>query len=370
MHDFIRVTILVTVLATFGVCPGGAQAPGGGFVPTMPMHMPVPTLTPVTTQLPTQPGENVLRADLPWKVEINKPFKMFVWYNSTNPSSGSLSVSTDVSEKVRYDPDTVKLQHPDRREKIMVTVENAPSGLAELMVMSDCCEDIAVTVDAGFKGRLRWKTPPSLESRSVRPATIELVDSQDQPLALDAPMHLKLVATNAEIRAAGKPWGSALDFALGDGDRSTPTFEMRPTPLDVASGTIQVTGYINKPDYIILKTNMDFDISPPWWLRLGMAACGGLLFSVYRIFRKKSGWTLSSIVRAGGTGVAAGLFAYVLADLDVLGIKIDTTHLRAFVVLGLVVAYAGIEPILSAFVKKPAARGSAQNDDGAPDGDK
>jgi hypothetical protein len=336
-------------------------------MPAMPTPVPIPTVpTPVSTQAA---GNNILRADLPWKVEINKPFKMLVWYKSTNSTSGAFSVSTDVSEKVGYDPDTVTLQHPNLRQKIMVTVGSAPSGLAELMVVSDCCgEGIVVTVDAGFKGRVRWKTPPSLESRSVRPATIELVDSQDQPLALDAPMHLKLAATNAEIRAEGKSWGNALDFALGDGDRSTPTFEMRPTPLDVASGTIQVTGYINKPDYIILKTNLDFDISPPWWLRLGMAACGGLLFSIYRIFRKRSGWTVSSIVRAGGTGVAAGLFAYVLADLDVLGIKLDTTHLRAFVVLGLVVAYAGVEPILSAFVKKPASR-PAQSEDIASDGE-
>ncbi len=330
----------------------------------------MPAIT-VTTSPPKpsdpQPGRNRLQADLPWRVEINRPFKMWVWYESNNPSAGPIGVDTDVSEKVHYDPETVALERPKVRKKVMVHVESAPSGLAELMLTSESAEGLVCTVDTGFKGRLRWKTPPSLESRSVLPATIELVDSQDQSLALDAPMHLKLVATNAEVRVEGKPWGSTLDFALGNGDRSTPTFEMRPTPLDVASGTMQVTGYINKPDYIILKTNLDFNISPPWWLRLGMAACGGLLFSVYRTFRRKSGWKLLSVARAGGTGVAAGLFAYVLADFDVLGIKIDTTHLRAFVVLGLVVAYAGIEPILSALVKKSPAQEAAPITEGAVD---
>lgn len=353
MRNSLRVILLRTVLIALGIFVLGK---GGAQLPTPPpIAPPIMVPTPSPHVMPRM-EDNVLQGDLPWKVEINKPFKMWVWYKSKNPSAGSVDVNTDVSEKVLYDPETETLPQPNKRKKIMVTVKNAPSGLAELIVTSDYCQGIVFTVDAGFKGRLKWKTPPSLESRSVRPATIELVDSQDQPLALDAPMHLKLVSTNAEIRAEGKPWGSTLDFALGDGDHSTPAFEIRPTPLDVASGTMQVTGYINKPDYVIVKTNLDFDISPPWWLRLGMAACGGLLFSVYRTFRTKS-WSLSSIGRAGGTGVAAGLFAYVLADWNVLGIKIDTTHLRAFVVLGLIVAYAGIEPILGAILKKTAASG-------------
>ncbi len=289
----------------------------------------VTSTSPATTDDQSS-AAGTLFVDLPWKAEQNKPFRMDVWYV------------------------------PKVRQKATVTVTKSPSGLAEIIVTSECCDDISMSVDTGFKGRLKWKTPPALESRTIHPATIEIVDSQDRPLQLDAPIHLRLSSSNAQMQAQNGKWVDTLEFVLRDGESSTPTFLLRPTPFDASTGGIQVTGFLNDESYTVLKSNLDFDVTPPWWLRLSMAAFGGLLFSAYRTFRGGREWTTRRVLSPLGVGLLAGGFAYIIADWDVLGIKTDTTHLRAFVVLGLVVSYVGIEPLLAAITKRLKVSGDDQ----------
>jgi len=47
----------------------------------------------------------------------------------------------------------------------------------------------------------------------------------------------------------------------------------------------------------------------------------------------------------GLTRLAGGL-AFVLSDLNLIGIKIDTSSLRGFVILGFLFSYVGIDLIL------------------------
>jgi hypothetical protein len=289
---------------------------------------------------------------------------MDVWYvPAENGSTIPADVFMDISERVTYKPDHLTLS-AKVRQRAMVTVTKSPSGLAEVMVTSECCDDISMSVDAGFKGRLRWKTPSAVESREVQPTSIEIVDSQDRPLQLDAPMHLRLTSSNAEIRISDGKWLDSLEFILRDGDTATPTFYLRPTPLDASTGSIQVSGFLNDKSYTVLKSNLNFDITPPWWLRLGMAALGGLLFSAYRTFRRGGELSVRKVFKPLSVGLLAGGFAYIIADWDVLGIKMDTTHLRAFVVLGLIVSYIGIEPLLAIIAKRLKANANEKSRQG------
>ena len=179
--------------------------------------------------------------------------------------------------------------------------------------------------------------------------TAEFVDAQKNPVALDAPMQMRVAIEKAEIRLAGKEWGKAADFVVSQGDRSTPALEIRPTPYDVDTGMLQATGFLTG-NYVVLNDRTDFLIRPPWWLRLLMAIFGGVLLSTYQAAKQFGAGSISAgrtWVRGLVGGIFAGAFAYLLADWDVIGIKIDTTRLRGFIVLGLLMSYVGVEPALA-----------------------
>jgi len=63
-------------------------------------------------------------------------------------------------------------------------------------------------------------------------------------------------------------------------------------------------------------------------------------------------------------GALAGALAYFLVNMNILGIKIDTTALQGFLVLGFLFAYVGIDTILKLVTRKDGD--SKQKDDAMP----
>jgi len=50
------------------------------------------------------------------------------------------------------------------------------------------------------------------------------------------------------------------------------------------------------------------------------------------------------------SGSVAGALAYFLSNFDVLGIAVDTSSLRGFVILGFLFSYVGVDLILKTLV--------------------
>ena len=88
-----------------------------------------------------------------------------------------------------------------------------------------------------------------------------------------------------------------------------------------------------------------------------MAMMGGMLYSFFQCIRlgkthRRSGkgtfkqFFLRKIIPRLITGCVSGLLAYLFASWGILGITVDTTTLKGFVILGIIFSYIGIDLIL------------------------
>ena len=81
------------------------------------------------------------------------------------------------------------------------------------------------------------------------------------------------------------------------------------------------------------------------WLPIVLAVAGGLLYGAYKILNsalpdQHRAWASTAIFLTSGV---AGFIGYLIADLDLLGLKLDPTVLRSYPLLGFLVAYFGID---------------------------
>jgi hypothetical protein len=324
-----------------------------------------PTVT--TTAVTVQAGQTVqvnfvvnakgvLNLLIPDTVAINVPFKMDASYLPDKPVNGArANVFFDRGTNVQYDPPELILE-PFRRKQITVTVKKAPSGLARIAAYSGCCPDRIATVLCDFKGRLRALDPDNLESRKNQPVSVLLEDNQGRPLILDSDLDLRIATYNADVSADGKIWQTTIVSKIRKGAARSDFVYIRPTPVDVADGHIQVTGFGDGGN-VAFSDDLAFKITSPWWLKLGMAMLGAFLYALYKRLNSPADETeVLTFLKSLGAALVAGAFAYELANLNVFGIKLDTTSLHGFVMLGLLTAYVGVEPLLSKLVERRTQR--------------
>jgi hypothetical protein len=295
---------------------------------------------------------------IPDVVSINEPFTIDVAYQPATAVAGAAAtVYFDSNSNVSYDQPQVTLQ-PFRRAHVTVTIKKAASGLARIMAYSGCCPARIVTVVCDFKGRLRSLDPDVLESRQKQPVSVVLEDNQGRPLILDADLDLRISAFNADISTDGERWHTTIASKIKKGAARSEFFYVRPTPVDNASAHIQVTGY-GEAGNVAFSDDLPFTVTSPWWLKLAMAMLGAFLYALYKRLNASSTDTeFVTFLRSLGAALIAGVFAYELANLNVFGIRLDTTSLHGFVVLGLLTAYVGVEPLLAKFVERRNERTS------------
>jgi len=97
---------------------------------------------------------------------------------------------------------------------------------------------------------------------------------------------------------------------------------------------------------------LHFKILPPIWIRLGVTILGAIIYSLYQLVHKLSGPLRKALTQTVIAGAFAGLFGWALADWNVLGIRTDPEHLTGYFVLGLLTAYAGVEPMFEKFSRR------------------
>jgi len=299
---------------------------------------------------------------VPDAVPVNEPFDIDIWYEpDKSAAAGAVAnVVFDRGTNVLYEPAELALTAL-RRKTVKVTIKKALSGLARLSAYSACCGTHTVTVVSDFRGHVRELQPSTLESRMKHPISIALDDNQNRPLILDADLALRIAAFNAEVSVDGKVWSTSIDSRMQKGAARSDFFYVRPLPIDISSGHIQVTGYTEGGNIAFID-DLPFLGTSPWWLKLLTAMLGAFLYALYK---RLNSTTLepetTTLLRSLGAASLAGLFAYAMAGLNVFGIKVDTTSLQAFLLLGLLTAYAGIEPLLAKVVQRRAERETAEN---------
>jgi len=158
------------------------------------------------------------------------------------------------------------------------------------------------------------------------------------------------------IRKTGdKEWKSSLSLNLERGATSAPDMEIMPKTFSLANATVSAKLRING-NRTLLEDRFQTRALPRWWIQLLMAVIGGLLWSIYQVVApaEPASTKRRRLLARVAVGIIAGIAAYLLASYDILGIKADTSSLRAFVVLGFLFSFVGIEGVLSKMLpRKP-----------------
>jgi hypothetical protein len=97
------------------------------------------------------------------------------------------------------------------------------------------------------------------------------------------------------------------------------------------------------------------------WLPVVLALGGGLLYGIYKALDYTHWPPMHRLLAIGtllGTSTIAGFVGYLIADLDLLGLKLDPNLLRTYPLLGFAVAYIGVDTLVIKRLSPPGSGGS------------
>jgi hypothetical protein len=290
--------------------------------------------------------------DLPLHVEMLEPFKVDVWIEALDPSFvGAARIYMEQTDTVAYYPRVFSIKLGERKT-IEARVLKSHSGLAEISASGDGWGPAAAAIDAGFTGKLRSDIGESIEGGSQKDFRLSLVDVHEKPIRLDVPVRATIQASNALIRLGLEaPWSNAIEVDFPRGASSAPPIEITSESFTRKVATVTATLKINH-SYPILSESFQFMVSPRWWMLLLMSVLGGLLHCFYETSKellrtganKQSG--LRKIVARATIAAISGTVGYLLASANLVGIKVDTTSLWGFIILGFLFSCAGIDVVL------------------------
>jgi len=319
-----------------------------------------------------------LRIDIPDNVEIGTPFNIDMWIDFIDPSySGSVKVFMEQTNKVLYEPRVFEVKPDEPRTQVKVTIVKAPSGLAMIRASANGLEELLEPLDVNFSVKLKPNNlDQPLVSGVATNVNFDFVNGKGEPVALDAPIRLTLSSANLYVRI--KPtdaWVDTVELDVPQNYTSSPAIQVKPrwlwSPNNGLLGVAARIGDKGNYSFTVRNENLPFKVVPRWWLPLVVAILGGIIFSLYQAAQD---WAKSTEPKARRVvpiliqrilpGALAGALAYFLVNMNILGIKIDTTALQGFLVLGFLFAYVGIDTILKLVTRKDGD--SKKKDDAVP----
>jgi len=289
------------------------------------------------------PDKTGLRIDLPWQAKANKAYQLHTEYHiasdekDPNRRKDQVVVTSDDNGHVIYNPATITLKPNAPTDIKSVVMLDTPSGLTQVRInaagLPPDATSATLNIDLGFRGRVHWQDKTAIESWSATAVPLQIVDTAGAPLPLDAPIIVDLTASNAKIHlrdrsadcpdnpknvprpAADDDW---LDYATTDvaiQQSDIGTIELRPNLFGSGHGVLRVRGYINDRTQLIFDAIEPFDITPPWWTRVGIAILGATVYASYQATRTLSSRRLPLRLLSGVSGgFFAGILAWALAD--------------------------------------------------------
>lgn len=330
-------------------------------------------------------GSSGLHCSAPNRVEIGKPFLLSVSIPPVNVRPQTFSPASHLptspvpptpeerqrlaakvthvamarDKTVRYDPEKFDLS-PGRRESVTVTLlpGAGASGLVSMTALSsDDLDSCSRTIDVGFQGHLQIVSPDPLVYEEPRALEVQLLDSNNKPLSLGQYATLEVQSADASLGLAVKTaslhdGGEPIPLMMQPGASSSGPFRIAST--NWKGGPVHLIASLRLPDssgfggFILTQNTFSFDTNPVAWLPVVLAISGALLFGLYRIaqtptpIRNLGTLILSAIL----TSILAGIIAWLFADFDILGIKLDPHVLRTYPLLGFLFSYIGIDVLL------------------------
>jgi len=316
-----------------------------------------------------------VEVDLPLTVMINQPFKADVVVQPcTNAPRTPIEVRMEQTGDVQYEPRVFTVM-PGNHQTVEIKILKAPGGLAEIIaVPARPWLPAYISINAGFEAALKAQMDETAEAGSVQAVSIHFVDSDGMPVAVGAPVAVAVSAEKAMLRAnSAVSWSQELSFMVGKGGTSTPSFEVKFAASAPDRAVLSALVKINET-LTIRDQKFSITLVPPWWLQMLVGILGGLLHATTKLmtgfshFKRGTRFVRVACLKLF-TGGFAGCLAYLLASWNILGIRVDTTSLRAFAVLGFLFSYLGVDAVMKRLVpsedREVAKTKSARKERGA-----
>lgn len=298
-----------------------------------------------------------IQLDVPRRIDPKKPFDMDVWVKGSDAPTTTLYMEegTDVA----YSPKKVVVRRGERGTVRCELRNTAPrSGLVQVTVSADCCDDRSATLDAGFRLSAR---PIGLDGNLVageqRMVAFELVDEQGRQTPLDGPLQMMVLASQAHLQDGPHSLRETTFKKLVDrGGAVTPFFWVNTDQRwlgvprqGVASLALELR---NDHGDILLRQPFTFPIRPRWWAQLVAATAGSLLWFAFSTAANPARRDVRALSAALVLALASGVMAYVLVATKLVGLNVDTSGMLGFVVLGVLLHGSGAEAVLRAVAPK------------------
>jgi hypothetical protein len=327
-----------------------------------------------------------IELDAPWSVLPNSRFTLWVNYTADRETAAPMIVRMEPTSGITYFgyPDLEMKLEPGERKSVDVAFGHTTSGLAQLMLGTRPADPntellvptdpLRLVIDSGFSGTVEWRKPRPIDSYSTESVVLSFVDNHHRAIQLDAPIRLCITApAGSSVREDNsKPWKSTINIDVPANASETVPFDVKPLDFSSSTEDLNVVGYINAFDVekqFLFRESIPFQVVPPIWMRLAVTVAGALLCSLWLYSRRAERVLTLALGRAIFTSLVAAMVAYALADLNVLGIRIDTTQLTGFFVIGVMVSYVGLDQMLERVMKKAADEKkhyAAEKDVGTP----
>lgn len=295
-----------------------------------------------------------LVADFPDEVVPEREFELYLELIPVTPAATQPThVVFEPSSSITYRPSSVVLA-PGNRVAINVVVDTTRSRLAEISAYASRWTPLRRTVNSGFRGRLRLSLGSSLEGGKPHSFTAGIVDSLNQPLAVDAPVSITLSANGAELRSESttSTWQKKLTVYLEPRFSLSELIEIKPRSR--IGSTAQIRGVIKVNDTQVLgDSHFAFTILPASWFPLALTMLGGLTGGFYVTARKFGKtkrafgpFTAKVALPTISSSVLAGFVAYLSTTSGILGVQVEPTAWGGYILLGILFAYVGVDTVL------------------------
>jgi hypothetical protein len=299
----------------------------------------------------------------PYRATVGKAFKVQVYLKDDAPTKVE-RVTMGGSESITYDPDHFVL-HKGTPLFVTATVKDKGFGLAYVEAIGPKIGDFCdLTINIGFPGQL--KAPiSSLSYNQPRTFSVQIADSNDKPLPVEAPLFMEIQSWDALLgeRSIPRPEenpGRTIRLPVPIGSTSSPPFVV--TAISEKGGTVHLLATLKtNTGAVVAQSTLSVESKPEWWLPVAMAIAGALLYALYRVLQEDDLWKnwRTLLPRRLLVGLFAGGIAYLFADSDPLGLKLDPHVLRTYPVLGFLFSFLGIDVLLSKFGPKNTGRGDS-----------
>lgn|SRR5947209_5091037 len=323
----------------------------------------------------SDPGIGV---DLPLRgIVAGQPFKISVWLDAADDGK-THAVYMDPSDSFEYTPAEFALS-AGKRQTVIAKLKKNESGLAQINITSDGFHDFSFNVDAGFTGKLKAVTAQNMESLKTYPVTFSVVNGQDAPVHLDANALIRVRAVNGLLQGApDQPWVPALKIPVLAGSTSSQAFLVKPSAITGEPVVLTASMYPWQNDVVISDQRLELAVMPAWWYTLALAILGGCIPPIYRFLtawadtepsetgRKKIPWARGMVKLI--TGAVAGVVAYLFAAWDIIGVKLDMSSSRTFLILGFLFSYIGVDVLMKRVLgQTQGAKDQDSDDDHQPE---